>query len=275
MLTYPQINPIAFGLGPFQVHWYGLMYLFAFVLGWGLARWRASRSPWKAIGWNCQLIDDMISWLMLGVVVGGRLGYVVFYDLPSFLQDPVEIFRVWNGGMSFHGGLVGVLLMTWWWGKKHGFRFLTVVDFIVPMVPPGLLLGRIGNFINGELWGKITTSPLGMIFPNGGPFPRHPSQLYEAGLEGVCLFVILWIFSSRIRPIGMVSGVFALCYGISRFLVEFVRQPDHQLGYLAFGWLTMGQLLCLPLLIIGGWLLLRSFSMPTAPVSNSKSKQIR
>ena len=210
-----------------------------------------------AAGWNGQKVDDLLTWIMLGVVAGGRIGYVLFYDLPSYLAQPSEIFKIWNGGMSFHGGLLGVLLAGLWWSRREKKRFLDVVDFVAPLVPPGLFFGRLGNFINGELWGGVTDGPLGMVFPTGGPLPRHPSQLYEAGLEGVAMFVILWAFSSRIRPTGRVSGLFAVLYGVFRFAVEFVRQPDPQLGYLAFGWLTMGQLLCVPLLAAGFWLLFR------------------
>ena len=257
MLAYPNISPVALSLGPVQVHWYGLMYLFAFLAGWGLARWRASRPAWIAAGWNGQKVDDLLTWIMLGVVAGGRLGYVLFYDLPVYLDQPSEIFKIWNGGMSFNGGLIGVLLMGWWWSRRNKKKFMDVVDFVAPLVPPGLFFGRIGNFINGELWGGVTDGPLGMVFPTGGPLPRHPSQLYEAGLEGLVLFVVLWVYSSRIRPTGRVSGLFAVLYGVFRFAVEFVRQPDPQLGYLAFGWLTMGQLLCVPLLIAGLWLLFR------------------
>ena len=257
MLTYPNISPVAFSLGPVQVHWYGLMYLFAFLAGWGLARWRASRPAWVAAGWNAQKADDLLTWIMLGVVAGGRLGYVLFYDLPAYLEQPAEIFKIWNGGMSFHGGLLGVLGMIWWWSRREGKRFFDVVDFVAPLVPPGLFFGRIGNFINGELWGGVTDGPFGMVFPTGGPLLRHPSQLYEAGLEGLVLFAALWAYSSKIRPTGRVSGLFALLYAIFRFAVEFVRQPDPQLGYLAFGWLTMGQLLCVPLLAVGVWLLVR------------------
>lgn len=264
MLVYPRIDPVAFSLGPLHVHWYGLMYLFAFLVGWGLARWRASRPAWRALGWNGPRVDDMVTWIMIGVIVGARLGYVLFYDFSSFASDPIEIIRVWNGGMSFHGGLIGVLLALWWWSRQQGFRFFDVVDFVAPMVPPGLFFGRLGNFINGELWGGVTDSPFGMIFPSGGALPRHPSQLYEAGLEGVCLFLIVWIFSSRIRPSGRIAGIFALGYSLFRFLVEFVRQPDPQLGYLAFGWLTMGQLLCIPLFFAGVWLLVRQAPMPRA-----------
>ena len=222
MLAYPNISPVALSLGPVQVHWYGLMYLFAFLAGWGLARWRASRPVWIAAGWNGQKVDDLLTWIMLGVVAGGRLGYVL-----------------------------------WWWSRRNKKKFMDVVDFVAPLVPPGLFFGRIGNFINGELWGGVTDGPLGMVFPTGGPLPRHPSQLYEAGLEGLVMFVVLWVYSSRIRPTGRVSGLFAVLYGVFRFAVEFVRQPDPQLGYLAFGWLTMGQLLCVPLLIAGLWLLFR------------------
>ena len=256
MLAYPNISPVALSLGPVQVHWYGLMYLFAFLAGWGLARWRASRPAWIAAGWNGQKVDDLLTWIMLGVVAGGRLGYVLFYDLPVYLDQPSEILKIWNGGMSFHGGLIGVLLMGWWWSRRKK-KFMDVVDFVAPLVPPGLFFGRIGNFINGELWGGVTDGPLGMVFPTGGPLPRHPSQLYEAGLEGLVMFVVLWVYSSRIRPTGRVSGLFAVLNGVFRFGVEFVRQPDPQLGYLAFGWLTMGQLLCVPLLIAGLWLLFR------------------
>ena len=256
-MTYPQFDPVAIAIGPVQVHWYGLMYLFAFLVGWGLARWRASRPVWRTGGWRGDYVDDLVSWIMLGVVAGGRLGYVLFYDLAAYLANPVEIFQIWNGGMSFHGGLLGVLLAVALWAKRRRMPFFAVVDFIAPFVPPGLFFGRIGNFINGELWGAVTTSSWGMIFPLGGPEPRHPSQLYEAALEGLVLFVILWVYSSRPRPLGRVSGLFALFYGVFRFLVEFVRQPDPQLGYLAFGWLTMGQVLCLPLVAVGFWLLLR------------------
>ena len=219
MLAYPNISPVALSLGPVQVHWYGLMYLFAFLAGWGLARWRASRPAWIAAGWNGQKVDDLLTWIMLGVVAGGRLGYVLFYDLPVYLDQPSEIFKIWNGGMSFHGGLIGVLLMGWWWSRRNKKKFMDVVDFVAPLVPPGLFFGRIGNFINGELWGGVTDGPLGMVFPTGGPLPRHPSQLYEAGLEGLVMFVVLWVYSSRIRPTGRVSGLFAVLYGVFRFAV--------------------------------------------------------
>lgn len=257
MLIYPQFNPIALSLGPIHLRWYGIMYLFSFLIGWGLARYRVKRQPWSNLGWSKNLVDDIITWAILGVILGGRLGYVFFYDFSAFMADPLEIFRIWHGGMSFHGGFVGVLIAMFLWKRKQNMAFFDVMDFIAPFVPPGLFFGRIGNFINGELWGKTTSSSFGMIFPYAGSEARHPSQLYEAALEGILLFIILWIYSSSKRVRGRVSGLFALCYGIFRFLVEFVRQPDAHLGYIAFGWLTMGQLLCIPLLIVGLFLLYR------------------
>ena len=272
-MTYPHFDPVAIAIGPLQVHWYGLMYLLAFLTGWGLAHWRASRPAWRAIGWSAQHVDDLVAWIMIGVVAGGRLGYVLFYDLAAYIREPLEIVRIWNGGMSFHGGLLGVILAVWLWSRRRGFAFLDVMDFIAPFTPPGLLFGRLGNFINGELWGAVTNSSLGMIFPTGGPLPRHPSQLYEAALEGLVLFLVLWIFSGKIRPSGRVSGLFALGYGCFRFLVEFIRQPDPQLGYLAFNWLTMGQLLCVPLILIGLWLLLRRAELPPAVTEKSAASR--
>lgn len=253
-MTFPQIDPVAFSIGSLQLRWYGLMYLFAFVGGWVLGRLRASR---PGSGWRAQDVDDLLTFVMLGVILGARLGYVLFYDLAEYIRDPLEIFRVWNGGMSFHGGLLGVVGAFWYFSRTRKKPFLDVADFIAPLVPQGLFFGRLGNFINGELWGKPSDLPWAMIFPSGGPWPRHPSQLYEALLEGVALFVVLWLFSARKRRPGAVAGLFALLYGIFRFAVEFVRVPDVQLGYLAFGWLTMGQVLCLPLILIGAWLIWR------------------
>ena len=252
-MSWPVIDPVALSLGPVKVHWYGIMYLVGFVLAWLLGRHRARR--WA--DWMPEQVDDLVTWCMLGAVLGGRLGYMFFYDLPAFLADPLLIVQLWNGGMSFHGGLLGVVFAVWWWGRRRKKPFLAVLDFMAPLVPPGLFFGRLGNFINGELWGATTALPWGVVFPSGGPLPRHPSQLYEAGLEGLVLFIALWIYSSRSRPPGRVSGLFGLLYGVFRFGLEFVRQPDVQLGYLAFGWLTMGQILCLPLIAAGGWLLLR------------------
>lgn len=231
------------------------MYLLAFSTGWALARYRASRPQ---SGWTAPQLDDLLLTVMLGVIIGGRLGYVVFYDLSTYIRDPFEIVRIWNGGMSFHGGLLGVLGAFWLYARKSGRSFLEVSDFVAPLVPTGLFWGRIGNFINGELWGNVTTVSWGMVFPHAGSLPRHPSQLYEAFFEGLILFLIVWLYSSRKRPSGAVSGLFALGYGIFRFGVEFVRVPDANLGYIAFGWLTMGQFLCLPLIAVGIWLLCRN-----------------
>lgn len=258
-MNLPQIDPVAFSIGQLQLRWYGLMYLFGFALGWALGRWRASR---PGSGWRPADVDDLLTCVMLGIILGGRLGYVLFYDLPAYIHDPMEILRIWNGGMSFHGGLLGVLGAFWYFARSRGRSFLEVSDFVAPLVPQGLFFGRLGNFINGELWGKVSDAPWAMVFPGGGPQPRHPSQLYEALLEGLVLFVMVWIYSSKPRRVGAVSGLFALGYGVFRFLVEFVRMPDVQLGYLAFGWLTMGQVLCLPLILVGLWLLCRKAPLP-------------
>ncbi|MCG6940461.1 MAG: prolipoprotein diacylglyceryl transferase [Thiohalocapsa sp.] len=262
MLTYPDINPIAFQAGPLKVHWYGLMYLIGFALGWLLGRWRASRPGTR---WTGVMVDDLVFYVVVGVVAGGRLGYMLFYGYDQILTNPLSILKVWEGGMSFHGGLIGVLIAIWLFGRKHGLRFFEVGDFVAPLVPPGIFAGRIGNFINGELWGHPTAVPWAMQLPcarfpehclglpPGTPFspPLHPSQLYEAGLEGLALFALLWWFSSRPRPTMAVSGMFLLLYGVFRFSVEFVRMPDAHIGYLAFGWFTMGQLLSLPMLLAG------------------------
>jgi phosphatidylglycerol:prolipoprotein diacylglycerol transferase len=256
MLTYPEIDPVAFSLGPLKVHWYGIMYLIGFAGGWWLGRIRAAKPN---SGWTAAQVDDIVFYIALGVVLGGRLGYTLFYNLPGFLDNPLALFRVWEGGMSFHGGLLGVLVALWLFNRKYRQGYWNTVDFIAPLVPIGLGAGRIGNFINAELWGKVSDVPWAMVFPGAGPLPRHPSMLYEFALEGPVLFAILWWFSSKSRPTLAVSGLFALCYGIFRFLVEFVRMPDAHIGYLAFGWVTMGQVLSLPLIAVGGGLLLYAY----------------
>ena len=257
MLPYPQIDPVAIAIGPLKIHWYGLMYL----IGIGGAWWLASRRMARfAPEWNRDKLSDLVFWEALGVILGGRLGYVLFYDLGAYLADPAKILRVWEGGMSFHGGLIGVLLATWLFARRNGKPFFALMDFIAPLVPIGLGAGRIGNFINAELWGKATDLPWAMIFPTDpAQLPRHPSQLYQFALEGLALFIILWLYTRKPRPMMAVSGLFALCYGIFRFIVEFVRVPDAQLGYLAFGWLTMGQLLCIPMILIGAGLMLWAY----------------
>ena len=278
-MIYPDIDPIALDLGPLKIRWYGLMYLLGFAAAWWLGRWRASR---PGSGWKPQDVDDLIFYCAIGVVAGGRLGYILFYGFQDWLADPLRLLRIWEGGMSFHGGLLGVLLAVALFCRAQGRRFFAVTDFLAPLVPVGLGAGRIGNFVNGELWGAPTASALGMQlscarFPEhcaGLPpdaalsLPHHASQLYEAGLEGLALFLILWLYSSRPRPTMAVSGLFLIAYGAFRFLVEFVRMPDAHLGYLAFGWLTMGQLLTLPMLLAGAtlmWLAHRGDTAPARP----------
>jgi phosphatidylglycerol:prolipoprotein diacylglycerol transferase len=256
MFTYPDINPVAISAGPFQVHWYGLMYLVGFLGGWWLGRLRTRR---PGTGWQAVEIGDLLFYVALGVVLGGRVGYTLVYNFPGFIADPLVLFRIWQGGMSFHGGLVGVLIAMWLYARRTGRTFFQVTDFIAPLVPVGLGAGRIGNFINGELWGRPTDLPWGMVFPFVDAQPRHPSMLYEALLEGVVLFIVLWVYSSRPRPTMAVSGLFLVCYGAFRFLVEFVRQPDAQLGFIAFRWLTMGQLLSLPMIVLGAAFLVYAY----------------
>lgn len=264
MLIYPDIDPVAISAGPFQVHWYGLMYLAGFLGFWWLGRLRTRR---PGTGWQALEIGDLLFYGALGVVLGGRVGYTLVYNFPGFIADPLVLFRIWQGGMSFHGGLVGVLVAMWLYGRRTGRTFFQVTDYIAPIVPVGLGAGRIGNFINGELWGRPTDLPWGMVFPFVDAQPRHPSMLYEALLEGVVLFVVLWVYSSRPRPTMAVSGLFLLCYGVFRFLVEFVRQPDAQIGFIAFGWLTMGHLLSLPMIVLGAAFLIHAYRRRDGAVS--------
>ena len=263
MLAFPQIDPVALALGPLKIHWYGLMYLVGIGGAWLLLSRRL-----KAFDplWTKEQLSDLIFWSSMGVILGGRLGYVLFYDLAAYLHEPLLILQVWKGGMSFHGGLVGVMLANLWIGKRNGKSFFQLMDFIAPVVPLGLAAGRIGNFINAELWGKATDLPWAMVFPTDpAQLARHPSQLYQFALEGVALFAILWLYTRKPRPTMAVSGMFALWYGIFRFVVEFVRVPDAQLGYLAGGWLTMGQVLCLPMVLAGVGLIVWAYrSAPTA-----------
>lgn len=260
MLTFPNIDPVALQLGPLKIHWYGIMYLVAFGAAWWLGKRRARQGPpVEKGGWTSEMVSDVVFYGALGTVLGGRLGYTFFYNFSGFLADPVSIVRVWEGGMSFHGGLLGVLFAMWLFGRKHNRHFFDITDFIAPLVPVGIGAVRFANFINGELWGRVTQSPLGMVFPTGGPLPRHPSQLYEMFLEGVVLFFIVWFFSARPKPRMAVSGLFALGYGSFRFIAEFFRQPDEHLGFIAFNWLTMGQLLSTPLIILGITLLFLAY----------------
>ncbi|MTI75409.1 MAG: prolipoprotein diacylglyceryl transferase [Stenotrophomonas sp.] len=290
MLYLHDIDPIAFSLGPIKVHWYGIMYLLGFAAAWwlGRIRIRAGRLP----GVDMNAFSDLLFYAMLGVVLGGRIGYMLFYATADFLHNPLLLLRVWEGGMSFHGGLLGVMAAGWWWTRKHALHYFDTIDFVAPLVPLGLGFGRLGNFVGGELWGKFTHAGWGVVFPHaplkdvpaGLPtmeqlmsaaqirqdyaaglltqYARHPSQLYEALLEGLVMFVVLWAYSMKPRPRYAVSGLFALMYGSFRFLVEFVRMPDNGV-YLAFGWFTRGQLLSVPLIVLGLVLLAMSRRAPT------------
>ncbi|MEH6551835.1 MAG: prolipoprotein diacylglyceryl transferase [Pseudomonadales bacterium] len=249
MLSYPAIDPVAVSLGPLEIHWYGLMYLFGLAGGWWLALRRA-RQPYTCV--KPAQVEDLVFFAACGIVLGGRAGYVLFYNFDRFLDDPLWLLRVWEGGMSFHGGLLGVILAIVLFARKYSLHPIDVLDFIAPLFPLGLGLGRLGNFIGQELWGRETSSAWGMVFP-ADPLQlvRHPSQLYQAALEGVLLFVILYYVSSKPRPRYFVSGMFLLCYGVFRFAVEFVREPDGHIGFDAFGWMTRGQFLSVPMLALG------------------------
>lgn len=283
-----QFDPVALDLGPLQVHWYGIAYLLAFVSFWLIAAKLAERRPW--MGWTPEAVGDFLFYGMLGVIIGGRLGYVLFYSLDGLLADPLFLFRIWDGGMSFHGGLLGLIGGIAWFARRTGRSFWQAADFVAPIGPLGLAFGRIGNFIGGELWGRVSDVPWAMIFPGSLPpgiardgleqawasglldgYARHPSQLYQACLEGLALFAILMIFSARPRPLGAVSGLFLIGYGVFRFTAEFFREPDAHIGYLAGGWLTMGMLLSLPMVVAGAVLMAFAYrrkKMPTAPESN-------
>ena len=248
MLIHPQFDPVALQLGPLAIHWYGLMYLLAFGLFLLLGRQRIKTGPQS--GWTVKELDDLLFYGVLGVVLGGRLGYVLFYQPAHFLAHPLEIFSVWQGGMAFHGGFLGVLVAMGLFARRTGKSWLAVTDFIAPLVPLGLGAGRIGNFINGELWGRPSDMPWAVAFPQIDSVPRHPSQLYQFALEGLALFTLLWLFSRKPRPTGAVSGLFLIGYGAFRFLVEYTREPDSFLGLLALN-LSMGQWLSLPMIVAG------------------------
>lgn len=265
MLEYPQIDPVAISLGPIQIHWYGLMYLVGFIAAWWLGRRRAHR-----LGLSHDAVETLVFYGAIGVILGGRFGYALFYDFAKLADNPLWLFKIWEGGMSFHGGLAGVLIAALVFARKENLRFIQLTDFIAPLVPIGLGAGRIGNFINHELPGRISDVPWAMAFPHMGAELRHPSALYQFALEGVVLFLVLWWFTSRPRQVGAASGLFLLLYGVFRFAVEFVRLPDSQLGFIAFGWMTMGQLLTLPM-IVGGLVLLGwSRRQPAGNVAMSK-----
>lgn len=272
-------DPVAFALGPLRVHWYGVMYLLAFAGFWVIASRLAVTRPW--MGWRRGDVGDFMFYGMLGVILGGRLGYVLFYGLGNLVQDPLFPFRIWDGGMSFHGGLLGVVVAVAWYGRRSGRGFWQVADFVAPVVPLGLAFGRLGNFIGGELWGRLSDAPWAMIFPASLPagaveggletawraglldrWARHPSQLYHVALEGLALLVLMLWFSSKRRPAGAISGFFLIGYGLFRGFVEFFREPDGHIGYLLGDWLTMGMVLSLPMIVIGAIFMAMAYRRP-------------
>jgi phosphatidylglycerol---prolipoprotein diacylglyceryl transferase len=256
-MMHPQFNPIAIQLGPIAVHWYGLMYLLGFIQFLALGRLRIEQPQIKSQGFIKEDLEDFLFYAVLGVIVGGRLGYCLFYLPSHYLMHPVDIFKVWQGGMSFHGGFLGVVVALAWFAKKRSMPFFQVADMIAPLVPFGLAFGRIGNFINGELWGRPTTVPWGMIFPQAGDdLVRHPSQLYEFAGEGLILGICLWLYARNPRRTAQTSGAFMLGYGFFRFLAEFTREPDRFLGTLSLG-LSMGQWLSVPMIVLGAYLIWR------------------
>lgn len=268
-LTFPVIDPVIVSIGPLALRWYGLMYLIGFVAAWWLAKKRADRA-----GWSDDQVSDMLFMGFLGVILGGRIGYVLFYNVEQFIQNPLYLFKIWEGGMSFHGGLLGVLVALFLFGRKNKIPFLTVGDFVAPLVPIGLGAGRLGNFINAELWGRTTDVPWAFVFPGAGPEPRHPSQLYEFALEGVVLFFMLWIFSAKPKPTGAIGGLFLLGYGAFRFFVEYFREPDAHIGLHA-ELISQGQILSMPMIIAGLGLMIYAYkfnqnavSSPTKPNQN-------
>ena len=257
ILFYPHIDPVIFSAGVLKIHWYAMMYLAGFFFAWLLAKYRVKKYQ---LDWTAEQISDLIFYAAVGVILGGRIGYMLFYDKATWLEKPLELFKIWQGGMSFHGGFLGVFLALWFFGRKTKKPFWELTDFMAPLVPIGLACGRIGNFINGELWGRPTENAnWGMIFPYVDMQPRHPSQLYECLFEGIILFIIMWFYTSKPRPQKAASGVFLMGYGIFRFLLEFFREPDAGIGFLWHGWLTMGQLLSVPMFVIGVLLIIWAY----------------
>lgn len=253
MLIFPNIDPIAVKIGPINIYWYGVMYLIGFAAAYWLCyRRRTIVQP----PWTKDEIIDLFFYGAVGVIFGGTWGYILFYEPQTFITDPLRALRFWEAGRSFHGGLIGVIVAVWIYALVHKRKFWAICDFVAPVVPIGLATGRLGNFINAELWGRVTDVPWGMVFPNAGNLPRHPSQLYEFALEGVLLFIILQWYSQKPRPIGSVSGLFLLGYGLFRFIVEFFREPDVAQGFVAFDWLTRGQELSLPMILVGAFIML-------------------
>lgn len=274
MIILHEIDPIAFYIGPFDIRWYGITYLVAIALAWVLGLYRAKQT--SSAFWHQQAVSDLIFYTTIGLVLGGRLGYMIFYDWAQWIENPFTLFKIRQGGMSFHGGLLGASAAMWFFAKKYRINFWRVTDFVAPLVPLGLAAGRIGNYINGELWGKVTDGSWGVIFPLAGSLPRHPSQLYEACLEGICLFIGLWIYSIKPRPMMAVSAFFLIGYSLARISVEFFREPDFHLGYI-WGWITQGQLLSIPMVVGGLVMLALAYRQPIMHIKNrpivSQSKE--
>lgn len=267
MLQYPHIDPVAIHIGPIKVHWYGLMYLFGILSGWLLLYYRAKIKPWSPV--KPEQVGDLTFYIALGVILGGRIGYIVFYNPLLYIHNPLQMLYLWDGGMSFHGGFLGVLIAFWLYSRQLKVNFFDLGEFAAPVIPIGLGAGRLGNFINGELWGRVTESPIGMVFPTGGALPRYPSQLFEFFFEGVVLFSILWLVTIKKRPRYLVLGLFMFLYGCARFVCEFVRQPDPQYGFIFFNWMTMGQILSLPMIILGAGVLIFVFIKTRGKKCNS------
>ena len=265
IMPFPDIDPIAFSIGPLAIHWYGLAYVVGIMLGWFYARRLAGNDslwPGNASPITKAQLDDFVVWAALGIVLGGRIGYILFYDMQAVIESPIRAIQIWNGGMSFHGGITGTTLAMILFARKNSIPIWSLFDIVAGVVPIGLFFGRIANFINGELWGRLADVPWAVVFPSGGPFARHPSQLYEAGLEGIVLLSVLALLIYGFRALkspGLISGVFVCGYALSRIFVEFFREPDAQLGYLlGTGWLTMGMVLSFPMILLGLWAILRA-----------------
>lgn len=276
ILPYPDIDPVAFAIGPLAVHWYGLAYVVGIMLGWYYAKRmviRADLWPNGLSPMTPEKLDDFLVWVAGGIVLGGRIGYILFYDMAAIVENPIRAIQIWNGGMSFHGGLIGTTLAMILFARRNGIPVWSLFDTVATVAPFGLFFGRIANFVNGELWGRVSDVPWAFVFPTGGPFARHPSQLYEAILEGIVLLLVLRIMTHQAKALrrpGTVAGVFVCGYALSRIFVEFFREPDAQLGYLAFGWLTMGMVLSLPMFLIGVWAILRARSATPNPDARTR-----
>ncbi|XOV90743.1 MAG: prolipoprotein diacylglyceryl transferase [Pseudomonadota bacterium] len=261
MWNYPDIDPVAISLGPLSIHWYALSYMVGIAITWWLVGYRARHRP--DLDWNPEQISDLVFYGVLGVIVGGRLGYVLFYNLPVLAADPLSLFRIWEGGMSFHGGMLGVLVGMYLYARWHGRHFFQITDYIAPAIPIALGCGRLGNFANGELPGRVTDLPWALVYP-GDVVGRHPSSLYQFVLEGIVLFALMWVYSNRPRPMMAVSGLFLLGYGSLRIVAEFFREPDAHIGFIAWGWVTVGQTLSLPMALAGAGMMVFAYRSATA-----------